>query len=135
MERRGEGRSGGTGVRCFVAIDLASDVLVAIEGMIAVLRRTDADVRWIPPENLHVTLKFLGQLPEARVEVVRTALASVAAATRPFNLAAAGLGGFPNVQRPRVVWLGLHGSGFGALALGVEGALTREGFPRPTIWS
>ncbi len=96
------------------------------------LRSRAGDVAWVAPENLHVTVKFLGSVAEERLPAVGRAVGAVAAASRPFSLIVSGLGAFPTVTRPRVVWAGL-GPGteaLAALAGQVEEALAALGFAR-----
>ncbi len=71
------------------------------------LRRAGADVKWVEPANLHLTLKFLGEVPPRGLDAVRESLARPALALPPFTLETAGAGTFPARGRPRVVWLGL----------------------------
>jgi len=131
MGLRVERRPGGPGgIRCFVAVDLAADVVAAIETVVAPIRQVGGDVRWVAKENLHVTLKFLGQISEARVDAVRAALSRCAKLRAPFEVTAMGLGAFPNQRRARVVWVGLDGPELGALSCGVDEELAGEGFPR-----
>ena len=81
--------------------------------------------------NLHVTLKFLGQIEPARVEPMAAAIGSVAARTAPFELGVRGLGAFPAPARPRVVWVGLEPAApLAALATHVDAALGTLGVPR-----
>lgn len=81
--------------------------------------------------NLHVTLKFLGQIDDARVPAIADAIGSAASRTAPFDVAVRGLGAFPNASRPRVVWAGLGGArALGAVADEVDGALAALGLPR-----
>lgn len=81
--------------------------------------------------NLHVTLKFLGQIDPARVDAIADALASVAARTPPFDLDVRGLGAFPTADRPRVVWAGLHPAApLATLAREVDAALGTLGVSR-----
>jgi len=98
------------------------------------LRRAAAahGVGWVRPENLHLTLKFLGPVDEPRLVDVRAALAGAAALAAPFELAVAGLGAFPTPARPRVVWAGVDrgGAALAALAGAVEDALAPLGVPR-----
>jgi RNA 2',3'-cyclic 3'-phosphodiesterase len=65
-------------------------------------------LRFTPADRLHVTLRFLGAVPEERVPAIGEALAAAAARSRPLRLEVAGAGGFPNARRPRVVWVGLR---------------------------
>src|SRR5579875_3292372 len=96
-------------MRCFVAVDLAPGVRAVLARTQEALRRAAprADVRWTRPEGLHVTLKFLGEVPEARCAEVAAALSGVAAAHRAVGVLARGLGGFPGAARPRVLGAGL----------------------------
>lgn len=103
----------------------------ALADQIRRLQSRAREVAWVPPENLHVTLKFLGSVEEERVGAVGRALAAVTAAARSFDLAIAGLSAFPTATRPRVVWAGVGAGGeqLAALAAAVEGALAALGFP------
>jgi 2'-5' RNA ligase len=99
--------------RLFVALEPPEPVRRRIAGVAGALRRgagaAASEVRWVSEENLHLTLQFLGAVPEERVEAVEKAVASAAAGARPLSLEVKGAGGFPNARRPRVVWLGLSG--------------------------
>jgi 2'-5' RNA ligase len=81
--------------------------------------------------NLHVTLKFLGQIEAARVDPIAEAIAAVVARTSVFELGVRGLGAFPSPGRPRVVWIGLEPAApLAALAGELDGALGTLGIPR-----
>ena len=100
--------------RLFVALEPTEAVRRRISAAVAALRRAGgraaSDVRWLPPENVHLTLQFLGAVPHARVAGVTAAVAACAAAAAgPLSLEVRGAGGFPNARRARVVWLGLAG--------------------------
>jgi len=120
-------------MRCFVAVDVPPDVRARVAALTARLRGAAprADVRWSNAEALHVTLKFLGEIPDVRVPLVEGALATVAAAHAPLTLVAAGAGGFPGPARPRVVYVGILGQvdALTRLAGAVDGALEALGFP------
>jgi len=119
-------------VRCFIAIDVAPEVLAGILRVQGALRATAAraDVRWAGREQLHLTIKFLGAVPDERVPDVSTALGTVTAAAAPIELAAGGVGGFPSVKSPRVLWVGITAGApvLAELARAVDGAMTRLGF-------
>jgi len=119
-------------MRCFVAIDLPDDVRGALGAAGDDLRGVAprADVRWVAPASMHLTLKFLGQVPEDRVAAIRSSLAAVAATTRPMTLACAGLGVFPGPSRPRVIWAGITDGlrDLGSLAAAVERAVEPLGY-------
>ena len=88
----------------------------------------DGAVRWIPAENLHLTLKFLGNVEEAQVASIRSVLREALAGAVAVPVTAAGLGVFPDARRPRVLWVGLAGRELARLAGRVEGALEPLGF-------
>ena len=120
-------------MRCFIAIEVSIDVRAAILRAQAVLRRAaaSADVRWVGPDQLHLTLKFLGAVLDAQVPAVSAALGAIAADTESIDLSAGGLGGFPGPTRPRVLWVGIT-SGVAetaALAGAIDGAVADLGFP------
>lgn len=94
------------------------------------LRRVAGAVGWVATENLHITLKFLGQVEVARLPSIEAALARAAADVRPFELAFVGLGAFPAPTRPRVIWAGVAEGRepIARLAEGVERELGALGF-------
>jgi 2'-5' RNA ligase len=97
-------------LRLFVAIPIPERVR---NEMMAVQRELKplalGDIRWSNAEQLHLTLKFLGNVPANSVEAVKESLAAACAATPPFHLRAEGIGFFPNERQPRVVWVGFEG--------------------------
>jgi 2'-5' RNA ligase len=120
-------------VRCFVAVDPPDGVRTAILGVREALREAGprADVRWNDPAGLHLTLSFLGETDEVRVDDVCGALEGVAGRHRAFVVGAGGIGGFPSLERPRVLWVGLVDGlrEIGLLAADVERSLLPLGFP------
>lgn len=120
-------------MRCFVAIELPAAVRAALDEAQARLRAAAprADVRWVDPATMHLTLKFLGGVPDDVVGAVRAIVAARAAARRPIPLVCAGLGVFPGPARPRVFWAGVRGevAELGRLAAELERALEPLGFP------
>jgi RNA 2',3'-cyclic 3'-phosphodiesterase len=73
------------------------------------LRRAGADVSWTKPENIHLTLRFLGEVDERRIGEVEKVCVSSAAEFQPFTLSLGGAGVFPNARQPRVLWAGVRG--------------------------
>lgn len=65
-------------------------------------------MKWVEPENFHLTLKFLGEVPEERIPAVREVLEKVAGQHAPLELELVGIGAFPNARSPRVLWAGVH---------------------------
>jgi 2'-5' RNA ligase len=94
--------------RIFLAINLPAAERRAIHDAISPLREAAAGVAWVAEEKLHLTLKFLGGLPGAVVDDLRDALAPAMAAAPVPSLAIGGLGAFPDLRKPRVVWLGVE---------------------------
>ena len=114
-------------IRSFIAIDIAAPVRAALHRLIAEIARCEADVRWVRVETLHVTLKFLGGVETQRLEAVRAALADAIQDRPALQLQVRGLGAFPSLHRPRVLWVGLHGDGVVELAAHIDAALARIG--------
>lgn len=96
-------------IRAFFAIDLPAAFLEEIGRLQDKLRKTGADVRWVRPEGVHLTLKFLGNVGETTASALAAAVQAVCAAHPRLTLTLAGTGVFPDRRRPRVVWLGLQG--------------------------
>src|SRR5215471_13771566 len=96
-------------MRTFIAIEIPSEIKSALAALQTELRRAGADVSWTKPENLHLTLNFLGEVDEKRIVEVEQACVSAAAEFRPFTLSLNDTGVFPNARQPRVLWAGLAG--------------------------
>lgn len=97
--------------RLFIAIELPEDVLTALDMVQARLKQQAPPhtVRWVGTNGIHLTLKFLGDVIVSEHEALQHALALAAQGIPNFSLAAGELGCFPNVSRPRVIWVGVHG--------------------------
>ena len=93
-------------VRLFVAINPPEAVRERIGAGTAELRRRSG-VRWVDPGALHITLKFIGASDEGRADEVAASLRRVAAGHAPFDVGLSGVGAFPSLRRPRVVWVGV----------------------------
>jgi 2'-5' RNA ligase len=116
-----------------VAVLLPDALRARLAAEIGRLRGVASDVAWVAETNLHVTLKFLGRIEDARVDLIVEALGAVAARTPAFDLGVRGLGAFPTPGRPRVVWVGLEPAApLAALAGDLDGALAALGFARET---
>lgn len=103
--------------RTFVALAMPNEVeeeLVLLQNRLA---PAAPGIRWVVREStgFHLTLAFLGDVPDARLDPIGTVVEVVAARFGPLDLRVAGLGAFPSPSRPRVVWAGLEGPGIGAL--------------------
>lgn len=94
-------------IRSFLAIELPATIRTKIEKIVADLRSTSGDVRWVDPEKIHLTLKFFGNIEESRVDSIVEAIEGPLRSTEPFELTVRGTGAFPSLNNPRVVWIGL----------------------------
>jgi len=118
-------------MRLFVAIDLPSNIKKKLANIQARLKEANAGVRFVSPEGIHLTLKFLGEVAEDRVGKVIEALAENVPRISPFNLKVEGLGAFPSISRPRVVWAGVKAPDeLLTLAEEIEKAMVKLGFPK-----
>ena len=95
-------------MRTFLAITLPTEVQDALSNLQQTLAESRAKVKWVAPENLHVTLKFLGSMTEERRQAMAAMLRQVARDDEPFPLGVdGGVGAFPSMTSPRVIWVGL----------------------------
>jgi RNA 2',3'-cyclic 3'-phosphodiesterase len=116
-------------MRLFTGIDLPDDAINVFERLLARFRPV-AHLKWSPAYNLHITARFIGEWPEARLDELKSALATVAP-RKPIAIALRGLGWFPNAQRPRVFWTGVDaGPELGELAHDINGALETLGLAK-----
>ena len=98
-------------IRSFLAIELPKAILKKIEEIEAELRSTHADVRWVSPEKIHITLKFFGNIEESGIDSILKSIEEPVQNTAPFSLKVRGVGAFPNLKNPRVIWMGLVDGG------------------------
>jgi 2'-5' RNA ligase len=96
-------------IRAFLAIELPDSLRPGLAQVQEELKRSRADVRWVPVNNIHLTLKFFGNVPDDEIEALAQAARQAAAEAAPLQLQATSAGAFPSPQAPRVVWLGLGG--------------------------
>ena len=119
-------------MRAFIGIGLTEECRAAIGEAISVARGTGGPVAWIPERNLHLTLKFLGEIPPGRIEELAGAMAAAARGVPPFGIRVGGAGGFPTLRQPRVLWIGVREplELVRKLHQNMENELARAGFPR-----
>ena len=119
-------------MRLFVALEIPAAVRDNLTAQVAELREFSAKVadkrpRWVRPENLHVTLKFIGEVAPTKLAGIRDALSAIRS-DAPVEIKFRGLGFFPNEQHPRVLWAGLDASAnLPPLAGDIDGALETQG--------
>jgi 2'-5' RNA ligase len=117
-------------MRLFVALEVLTAVRENLASLLQTLRAVSPQTRWVRSENLHVTLKFIGEAPETKLAGIRRALAGVRS-EQPVTLDFRGLGFFPNEKHPRVFWAGIAASpNLKTLAADVDGATGTLGISR-----
>lgn len=94
-------------IRLFIAIHLPDTVMDYLTGVIENLKPLDPNIKWVHPANLHLTLKFLGETPDDKLEEIRQHLSLIH--QQDIKLSFKGLGCFPNIVNPKVLWIGLSG--------------------------
>src|SRR5882724_2236540 len=111
------GRMPALPIRTFIAIEIPADIRRRIKQHIDQLRAAFPDLRasWTRENNLHLTLKFLGNVPVARITALSNAVAAAAHQINQFDLVVSGCGTFPPHGRPKVLWIGVHAGSAGIL--------------------
>ncbi|GAB4528041.1 MAG: RNA 2',3'-cyclic phosphodiesterase [Anaerolineales bacterium] len=120
-------------IRAFIAIDLASDVVKHLARVTEDLQARISPhlVRWSSPENIHLTLKFLGDVSVQNLPLLKDALRAEAASRSLFDLSVGGLGAFPKVNQPRVIWVGVEApDDLSSLQRAIENQMERLGYER-----
>ncbi|HEX6940709.1 MAG TPA: RNA 2',3'-cyclic phosphodiesterase [Longimicrobiales bacterium] len=118
-------------MRLFIALNLPARERQAVYRAAAPLRDAGWPVRWVEPESLHVTLKFLGWVRPEDVDGLTRAMAEAVSRTRPFEIVIGGLGAFPSQRRPRVIWIGAEATpAMRSLKHDLEWGLASLGFER-----
>ena len=119
-------------IRCFIAIELPSEIRAELDSLEEGLKAGQHPfVKWVAPEGIHLTLKFLGSVASNKVSEIIEAISKAAQGASAMHLQMGGLGVFPNWQRPQVVWVGMRGEieKLAALQRNIETALAPLGFP------
>jgi len=115
-------------MRVFIAVDLPNDVRKALSDLQRALRASTSTARWVAPESIHVTLRFVGEVPEKRIEDIDTALTGLT--WKPFTITVRGVGFFPGTRSPRVFWAGMEAPTMQGLAEQLDTRMERLGFEK-----
>ncbi|MBF0566239.1 MAG: RNA 2',3'-cyclic phosphodiesterase [Nitrospirae bacterium] len=116
-------------IRSFISVNIPSTP--GIEQTLGPLAKSVRGVTWVKIENLHFTLKFLGDVEEQNIEDISSVLSAITSRYNPFSITLRGIGAFPNDKRPRVVWIGVEGSETMAeIQSSIENDLSLLGFKR-----
>ena len=125
------GNKGDSGlIRSFLAIELPATIQANIGKIEEAAKTTSADVRWVSPGRIHLTLKFFGNIEELKIDSIAAAIRGPVSAAKPFHLNVRGTGAFPNLRSPRIIWIGLvdEEGRLAALQKEVESSLEKIGF-------
>ncbi len=116
-------------MRLFIAIEIPPDVRAGLAVLLQKFRAIAPQAKWVRPENIHITLKFLGETDSSKLAVVQTALSAIRS-SQPVTLEFRGLGFFPNEKRAKVFWAGIESSAnLPAIAADIDQAVHKLGFP------
>ncbi len=116
-------------MRIFIGLDIENSIRDRIRRFMDGVRGFAPDARWVRPESIHVTLKFVGEKAMPTVEEIRRSLTSIK--SRPIDLSFRGSGFFPTAKSARVFWIGVHGGPeFGQLAATIDETMARLGIPK-----
>jgi 2'-5' RNA ligase len=119
-------------IRTFIALEMPSPIRKALAGISSQLKLdlSGLPLRWVPVENMHLTLKFLGDISPDQIAGITKTLESLTANLAPMEISVDGIGAFPNRQRARVIWVGLAvPESLHQLQRNIEGRLAELGFP------
>jgi 2'-5' RNA ligase len=94
-------------IRSFIALDLPEDLKKGLQNLQDKARKHTDCVRWVKPDNIHLTLKFLGAIEESQVDPIARILENMTTGIAPFKLQVKGFGAFPNARSPKVIWVGM----------------------------
>ncbi len=95
-------------IRAFIALELDDQIQARLGEIQEELKKSGVDIRWVKPENIHLTLKFLGQVTSKQIEQIKRALEETAKTKKPFFTGLGKLGTFPRPEHPRVIWVGIE---------------------------
>jgi 2'-5' RNA ligase len=111
-------------IRTFIALELPPTVTALLQNVQQELKQLKIRARWVRPENIHLTLKFIGDVSPDHIDAISATMTGVAKGFSPVYLVVRGIGVFPTIKRPRVIWIGLGGDIRSLLAL--QGRLVEE---------
>ena len=115
-------------MRLFIAVDLPTEIRKALGDIEQDLRPLTDSARWVSPESIHITLKFLGEVPDKRLEDINTALTGLS--WKPFTITVRGVGFFPGTRSPRVFWAGMEAPTMKELAEELDSRMEALGFDK-----
>ncbi len=119
-------------IRSFIAIEISESVREKIADLQEELKKHQERISWTKPDNIHLTLKFLGDIEESKTKSIGESLTTATKEFQPFNFFVKELGIFPNFRRPRVLWVGINNTGneLNKIHSKIEQQLNQLGFPK-----
>jgi len=119
-------------MRTFIAIELPKEIKDSLAKLQNQLNESGADVKWVEPQNLHLTLKFLGERDEKKVKQIAQVIEKIAQGKGSFQARIASLGAFPGIKSPRVIWVGINqgDSETKEIAKELEEEIAKTGIPK-----
>jgi 2'-5' RNA ligase len=119
-------------IRAFIAVELPASLREQIIKQTDRLRQPLGEdlMRWVPSENMHLTLKFLGDVPANHLDFIKQALSQIAKQFSAFDLQLSGLGSFPNSKQPRVLWVGIHAPALHTFQQNIENGMNKLGYKK-----
>jgi len=121
-------------MRTFIAVELSDLIKASLAQIQSHLKYAAADVKWVEKNNIHLTLKFLGEILEEKLWQVKSTLEIIGMATAPFEISLKDVGAFPKIDYPRVIWVGLDKGAKEStdLAIKIDEELSKIGFEKET---
>lgn len=119
-------------MRTFIAIELPKEIKEYLAGIQDKLKAAQADVKWVEPKNIHLTLKFLGDRDDKKIEKIKAIIEEITQSKNTFQICVSSLGAFPKISSPRVIWVGLDQGDAETinLAQGLEEKIAKIGIPK-----
>ncbi len=121
-------------IRSFIAIELDKEIQNQLSQIQKQLKTSGADVKWVEKDNIHLTLKYLGEIDEKKSESIKSILNEIAKSTKQFEISLKDIGAFPKIEFPRVIWVGLDKGAKESIELAgkIDEALSGLGFQKET---
>lgn len=119
-------------MRTFIAIELPQEIKDFLSRLQTELKATQADVKWVAPENIHLTLKFLGEIDDKKLTQIIEIIDDTAKGKDKFRICISSLGAFPKIDFPRVIWVGIETGDkeIKEIAGGLEEKIAKTGIPK-----
>ncbi len=119
-------------IRAFIAFELNEEMHSELSSLQVSLKRSNADVKWVSADSVHLTLKFLGNIDARRIKEIETMLAEVSASFSPFTLSLKEISAFPDLDCPEIIWVGIDNGAneSSAIAKSLEDRCGKIGIPK-----